>query len=88
MIYVARHGFACEIDGIPYIVNQGTTVQSGHPLLKGNEDLFKEQVPDFAWKNDESAAPVEEATANPGEERPPVKRGPGRPRGSTTRKAR
>ena len=88
MIMVAKGAFACELNGVPVNITAGTTVRSGHPILKAYPDMFEEATPDLDWEpSGVTTAPVEAATAAPGEVRGPVRRGPGRPKGSTTSKS-
>jgi hypothetical protein len=59
-IYVAKHGFACELDGERMIVNQGERVRAGHPLLKAQGQYFEPADTHITYD-------VEQATAAPGE---------------------
>jgi hypothetical protein len=61
-IYVATHGFACEVDGDEVRVAQGERVRRGHPLLRSHTSYF-EPVDEGVHYD------VEQATAAPGEKR-------------------
>jgi hypothetical protein len=61
-IYVARHGFACSLDGEEVRVAEGERVRYGHPLLRSHADMFKPVDEDVKYD-------VEQATAAPGERR-------------------
>jgi hypothetical protein len=61
-IYIAKHGFACEIDGVPMFINPGERVRKGHELLERCGEYF--EPADTHVKYD-----VEQATAAPGEKR-------------------
>jgi hypothetical protein len=46
-VLVAVESFACEVDGVPWIVQADQTrVRADHPVVKGREDLFRPDVPD------------------------------------------
>lgn len=49
-------------------VERGRVVEDGDPMLEGNDGLF-EKVSDRKVKTQDDAAPVEEATAEPGQKR-------------------
>jgi hypothetical protein len=70
-LFRAKEPFTVVMDGVQVVVNRGDLVREGHPLLKKHADLFTEGA--------EVRFDVEQATAAPGE-----KRGPGRPKKSTT----
>jgi hypothetical protein len=61
-LYVAKVGFAAELDGERIIVNQGEKVRAGHPLLRAQGEYF--EPVDTTVQYD-----VEQATAAPGEKR-------------------
>ena len=61
-IYVAKHGFACSLDGEEVRVAEGERVRAGHPLLRSHADMFKPVDEDVHYD-------VEQATAAPGEKR-------------------
>lgn len=61
-VYVAKHGFACEIDGEELRINEGERVRAGHPLLRSQATHF-EPVDTLVHYD------VEQATAAPGEKR-------------------
>lgn len=61
-LYVAKVGFACELDGERIIVNKGERVREGHPILRVQEEFF--EPVDTTVHYD-----VEQATAAPGEKR-------------------
>lgn len=67
-IYVATRSFSAIIDGRRRPVRRGDHVRVGHPLLAGNEHMF---TPLRVEHDIEVArnAPVEAATAAPGESR-------------------
>jgi hypothetical protein len=79
-IYVAKESFSVLLDGEQVIVSKGITrVRAGHPILKGREQWFEPLTVQFDVKTkaqpkavEEQAsheAPVEQATAVPGEKR-------------------
>lgn len=49
-------------------VERGRVVEDGDPMLEGNDGLF-EKVSDRKVKTQDDDAPVEEATAEPGQKR-------------------
>jgi hypothetical protein len=59
-IYVAKHGFACSLDGEEVRVAEGERVRRGHPLLRDHEAMFKPVDEGVHYD-------VEQATAAPGE---------------------
>jgi hypothetical protein len=59
-IYVAKHGFACFLDGEEVRVAQGERVRKGHALLRSHADMFQPV-------DEEVHYDVEQATAAPGE---------------------
>jgi hypothetical protein len=61
-----KASFSAVIGGAPRVINEGTLVEDGDPILTGREHLF-ETVETFM--SDRSAPPVEQATAEPGERR-------------------
>lgn len=61
-IYVAKNGFACEIDGEEVRVAQGERVRVGHPLLRSHAGFFEPVDAEIHYD-------VEQATAAPGEKR-------------------
>lgn len=67
-LYVAKQSFATEFEGTPVVIQKGNTVEEGHPLLKGREDLFKLIEADFKCE-DETERRVEDASAEPGRKR-------------------
>jgi hypothetical protein len=45
-VLIAVESFACEVDGVPWMVQAGVTrVRPDHPLVKGREELFIPDVP-------------------------------------------
>jgi hypothetical protein len=64
-LFVARQSFATIVDGATVIIQQGTVVDSGDPVLKGRKQLFEP----FAPKIRNYPGRVEQATAAPGEKR-------------------
>jgi hypothetical protein len=38
---VALTSFACEVEGVEHVINQGQVVASNHPAVKGREELFE-----------------------------------------------
>ena len=66
-LFVAKEAFSgTDADGVPFVVNAGQTIREGHPLLKGRE-VYVEELSKADWEYDD--APVEQATAAPGEKR-------------------
>jgi hypothetical protein len=59
-IFVAKHGFACSLDGEEVRVAEGERVRRGHALLRDHADMFKPVDEDVKYD-------VEQATAAPGE---------------------
>jgi hypothetical protein len=57
---------ATQYKGFEYVVIKGQLFDDKHPLVKGRPELFQEVVPDVAYVR---GAPVEQATAAPGEKR-------------------
>jgi len=68
--YRANQGFSTILDGESLFVQKGELVHSGHPLLKGREDLF--DPADNFGRFDRPE--VEEATAAPGQKRGAAKK--------------
>jgi len=69
-IYVAKESFSALVDGEQVIVSKGITrVRVGHPLLKGREQWFEPLTVQYDVKQPTPKAPVEQATAAPGEKR-------------------
>lgn len=59
-IFVARESFFCNIDGVDYHVQGGSTrVRAGHKLLEGREQLFMPLTVDYDLDSPQraSAAP-------------------------------
>ena len=82
----AKSSFSAVIGGTPRVVTEGTLVEDGDPILRGREHLFETVetfMSDRAPQSTEKA-PVEQATAEPGEKRT-VRKPPARTR--TTKEA-
>ncbi len=56
---------ATQFQGVEYVVIAGQTFDAKHPLVRGRPELFREVVADVGAVR----APVEQATAAPGEKR-------------------
>jgi hypothetical protein len=69
-LLVAKEAFTCRFQGADHSFNPGDIVEEGHPILRGIEHLFKpvEAITHYRVHTPEDA-PVEQATAAPGEER-------------------
>lgn len=48
-ILVCNTSFVYEHDGVEGVVNKGTTVREGHPILKGREHNFVPFVVDMEY---------------------------------------
>jgi len=59
-IYQARGPFLVNFNGMDVMVQQGTTVRAGHPLLAGREHLFEPFTVDYEY---EPPAPAPKAAA-------------------------
>ena len=68
-IYVAKQSAVLFLDGKRHFVHKDRTrVREGHPLLARNPGMFKPLDVDYDVEP-RDAAPVEQATAAPGEKR-------------------
>jgi|SRR5690606_31813694 hypothetical protein len=69
-IYVATESAVLFVGGQQYVVHKGRTrVRAGHPLLARNAHLFGPLGVDYDIEQTAESAPVEQATAAPGEKR-------------------
>lgn len=61
-----KASFTMFVGGSPRIVNAGDLVDKNDPVIKGREALFEDVE---TYVSDRTPAPVEQATAAPGERR-------------------
>lgn len=64
-LFRARQAFATILGDRTILVQPGTVVAAGDPILKGRESLFEPFAPDIR----DFSGRVEQATAAPGEKR-------------------
>ena len=69
--------FSVWTNGVPRVITGGQLIEDTDPVYKSHAHLF-EDVETFVSEQSERAAPVEQATAAPGEKRSVVSRA-GRP---------
>ncbi|MBA2951591.1 hypothetical protein [Streptomyces himalayensis] len=60
--------FSVWKNGVPRVITGGQLIEDTDPVYKGHEHLF-EDVETFMSEKAERSAPVEQATAAPGEKR-------------------
>jgi hypothetical protein len=63
-----KEPFSADIDGVPRTIPGGALIDSSDPIVKGREHLF-ETVDVYMAGRESKAAPVESASAAPGEKR-------------------
>lgn len=68
-----REPFACDVNGVPHVFRVGDLVDTNSGVVTEKRRHFFEST-DTAASRGPVVAPVEQATAAPGEKRPYVKR--------------
>jgi hypothetical protein len=73
-ILIARVSAVIVVDGKKYIIRRGkTTAHYGHPVVRGNEHMFRSLSVDYPVVEEKKAEPKKDAAPTP------VKKAPGRP---------